>query len=134
MNTTPDVVQDTNPTDEIVESLIESDDSADTSSTEDKDQASANATRVLADLLEFSLKFSKHVQQLNNLHREGNFKYTSKETRVAMLDTMVAKIDELDETTKVAFRTLKRVKRERVPDKLVDEMLMFSATMAGSFR
>ena len=35
----------------------------------------------------------------------------------------MSKIDTLDETTKVAFRALKKVKRERVPDSFVDGLI-----------
>jgi hypothetical protein len=82
---------------------------------------------VLNDLEMMANNFSDHVQGLRLMQENGFFKYASKECRNELLDGMLAKVDTLDETTKVAFRALKRVKRERVPDHLVDTLLIVSS-------
>ena len=64
---------------------------------------------VLNDLEIMANNFSDHVQGLRLMQENAFFRF-----------------DELDETTKVAFRALKRVKRERVPDSLVDSLLVSS--------
>lgn len=87
----------------------------------------ADVDVVLNDLEMMANDFSDHVQGLRLMQENGFFKYASKECRNELLDGMLSKVDNLDETTKVAFRALKKVKRERVPDRLVDTLLIVSS-------
>lgn len=81
---------------------------------------------VLNDLEIMANNFSDHVQGLRLMQENGFFRFASKECRNTLLKSLLDRVDELDETTKVAFRALKRVKRERVPDSLVDSLLVSS--------
>jgi len=85
---------------------------------------------VLNDLEMMANNFSDHIQRIRLMQENGFFKYASKECRNEMLDSLLKQVDVLDETTKVAFRSLKKIKRERVPDNLVDSLLV-SAVLPG---
>ena len=51
---------------------------------------------------------------------------SGKTTTIRMLTGILERVDALDETAKVAFRSLKKVKRVRVPDEVVDTLLVSS--------
>ena len=86
-------------------------------------EALTKAANVLEDLIQLADEFADHVDKIRLLQLAGNFRYASKEFRNEMLNGLMSKIDILDETTKVTFRALKKVKRERVPDSFVDSLL-----------
>lgn len=85
---------------------------------------------VLNDLEMLANDFSDQVQQLRLMQENGFFRYASKECRNKMLKEMLDNAAQLDETARIAQRALKRVKRERVPDSLVDGLLV-SAVLPG---
>ena len=92
-----------------------------------------DADVVLNDLEMMAADFFEHVQTLRTMQENGFFRYASKECRNKLLDELLSKVDAIDETTKVAFRTLKKVKRERVPDSLVDMFLVAPAATKNRF-
>ena len=92
--------------------------------------STADVDVVLNDLEMMSNDLSDHIQGLRLMQENGFFKYASKDCRNELLDGMIKKVDTIDETAKVAFRALKKVKRERVPDNLVDTLLI-SAVIPG---
>jgi hypothetical protein len=63
------------------------------------------------------------IGQLTDLQRSGNFKYASKIARNALLHGLLDQVDEVSGAAKEAVQQLKKVKRERVPDQVVDVLL-----------
>jgi hypothetical protein len=88
--------------------------------------STADVDVVLNDLEMMANNFSDHVQGIRLMQENGFFKFASKDCRNELLDGMRKQVDALDETTQVAFRALKKVKRQRVPDTLVDSFLVGS--------
>lgn len=86
----------------------------------------ADVDVVLNDLEQMANDFSDHIQKIRLMQENGFFKYASKPTRNAMLTGILERADALEETAKVAFRSLKKVKRVRVPDEVVDTLLVSS--------
>lgn len=90
--------------------------------------ANAAADVVLGDLASLAEDVLDHVTQIQRLQENGFFQYTSKKARNELLNGLLEKVDSLDETAKVAFRTLKKVKRQHVPEDIVDALLVGRAT------
>ena len=86
----------------------------------------ADVDVVLNDLEQMANDFSDHIQKIRLMQENGFFKYASKPTRNEMLTGILERAGALEETAKVAFRTLKKVKRVRVPDEVVDNLLVSS--------
>lgn len=83
----------------------------------------ADADVILNDLEIMANDFSHHVQKIRLMQENGFFKFASKITRNELLGGLIQRITDLDETAKVAARSLKKVKRVRVPDEVVDMLL-----------
>jgi hypothetical protein len=84
---------------------------------------------ILNDLETAAEVFFNHVQTLKLLQENGFFKYVSKATRnETLMEELLSKSREIEEMSKIAFRSLKKVKRERVPDSVVDQLLLSSVT------
>lgn len=64
-----------------------------------------------------------HIDQFKALIESGDFKYVSKKARNAMLHRLLDESREIEELSKVVFRALKKVKRERMQDDGVDRLL-----------
>lgn len=90
----------------------------------------ADVDVVLNDLEQMANDFSDHIQKIRLMQENGFFKFASKPTRNALLTGLLDQVSAMEETTKVAFRSLKKVKRERVPDEVVDTLLV-SAVLPG---
>lgn len=106
---------------DAVNTTVLDDDEATGSGT--SDEALTKAATVLEDLIQLADDFADHVDKIRMLQAAGNFRYASKEYRNGLLNGLLSRIDILDETTKVTFRALKKVKRERVPDSFVDGLI-----------
>jgi hypothetical protein len=90
--------------------------------------ASAAIDVVLADLADLAEDFLSHVTQIQRLQENGFFQYTSKKTRNDLLNGLLEKADAIDEGCKGAFRALKKVKRQHVPEEVVDALLVGRVT------
>ena len=78
---------------------------------------------MLSELEDMADEFAQVVSHVNNLHENGFFKYLSKPYRNELLQGLLSGSDALEEASRATFRGLKRVKRVRVPDDLVDRLL-----------
>jgi len=83
----------------------------------------AAAGSALADLDKTLKEFQDKVAILRDLHKAGNFKYLSKKSRNELLMRLIEGSSEIKDASVGTFRVLKKVKRQRVPDKLVDGAL-----------
>ena len=90
----------------------------------------ADADIILNDLEIMANDFSDHIQKIRLMQENGFFKFASKITRNELLSGLIQRVTDLDETTKVAARSLKKVKRVRVPDEVVD-MLLIGSVLPG---
>lgn len=125
-NTTPDTTVDANVDAGILDNDVIDLQTGDTHDAKQAGSKSVDVDVVLNDLEMMANDFSDHVQGLRLMQENGFFKFASKDCRNELLDGMLSRVDTLDETTKVAFRALKRVKRERVPNQIVDSLLISS--------
>ena len=121
MNETAATVQEQEPVD-----LVDADEADDTATK----GPIADVDVVLNDLEQMADDFFAHVQRIRMLQENGFFKFASKNTRNEMMSAMVDQSRDLEELSKVAFRSLKKVKRERVPEEVVDNLLISSVTPA----
>ena len=121
MNETAATVQEQEPVD-----LVDADEADDTATK----GPIADVDVVLNDLEQMADDFFAHVQRIRMLQENGFFKFASKNSRNAMMSAMVDQSRDLEELSKVAFRSLKKVKRERVPEEVVDNLLISSVTPA----
>jgi hypothetical protein len=65
------------------------------------------------------------LQQLNLLNQ---YKFLSKHTRNALLATLLDVSDDIEARARVAYRMLKKIKRERAPETVLDNFLVSSIT------
>ena len=121
MNETAATVQEQEPVD-----LVDADEADDTATK----GPIADVDVVLNDLEQMADDFFAHVQRIRMLQENGFFKFASKNSRNEMMSAMVDQSRDLEELSKVAFRSLKKVKRERVPEEVVDNLLISSVTPA----
>lgn len=121
MNETAATVQEQEPVD-----LVDADEADDTATK----GPIADVDVVLNDLEQMADDFFAHVQRIRMLQENGFFKFASKNSRNEMMSAMVDQSRDLEELSKVAFRSLKKVKRERVPEEVVDSLLISSVTPA----
>lgn len=63
------------------------------------------------------------VQLIQRLHESDDFKVLSKVTRNNLLHGLQEEIDDLEEIAKVAIRSLKKIKRVRISEEKVDQLL-----------
>ena len=104
------------------------DDEVQSQSPAQAEAASAAADVVLADLSDLAEDLLNLVTQIQRLQENGFFQYASKKTRNELLNGLLDKAGSVDETAKVAFRALKKVKRQHVPEEIVDALLVSRAT------
>lgn len=67
--------------------------------------------------------YQQVVYLINNLLTTDSFKFVSKKNRNNILNNLIEKSADLQEISKITFRTLKKVKRERIQDDRIDHLL-----------
>lgn len=67
--------------------------------------------------------YNLKVSIIMRLVDDDQFKLLSKQGRNALMNGMLDDVADLEELTKTFHRALKKVKRERVPEEIIDEML-----------
>lgn len=87
------------------------------------DPAKQDLDVVLADLEENAASLLSNIQTVRRLQEDGNFKFVSKTTRNELLHSLIESAGVVEETTKVAFRGLKKIKRERLTEERSDALL-----------
>jgi hypothetical protein len=92
-------------------------------------KVSTDVDVILNDLEMMANDFSDHVQKIRLMQENGFFKFASKATRNTLMTGLLKRVDIIDETTKVAFRSLKKVKRVRVPEVLIDNLMISSVSV-----
>lgn len=85
--------------------------------------ASSDVDVVLNDLEILVDDFAELLRVIRTMQENGFFRYATKATRNTLLDQMLKGVNDIDETTKVARGALRKIKRERVPEELVDLFL-----------
>ena len=64
------------------------------------------------------------VNTIQTALSNGMFKYLSKGTRNELFDKLLEQAGATEDTTKAVFRQLKKVKRERIPEQLTDNLIV----------
>lgn len=75
------------------------------------------------DLLEMSYEFSELVTQIQTLQSNNFFKHLSKDTRNTLLEKVSSDVESIKDLSRVVLSGLKKVKRERISDELLDQIL-----------
>ena len=78
---------------------------------------------ALTDLEEHACDLWQHVTHIKNLKENGHFKYLSKATRNRLMEEMINKAGIVEDMTKVAFKLLKKVKREKPSEDVIDALI-----------
>lgn len=60
------------------------------------------------------------INKINLLYSEGMFKYLSKNARNELLNELIEHVGAFEDASKAAVRTLKKIKRERLPESISD--------------
>jgi hypothetical protein len=97
-------------------------------------QEVTNDDVIIQDLVDNVTDLVFVVDQIKRLHDDGLFKYLSKASRNSLMQGLLDKAGAVDEITKVAFRSLKKIKRERVPEEVVDLLIAGDRNRAVAFR
>lgn len=63
------------------------------------------------------------VDQIVRLRSDGFFRYLSKQSRNTLLHGLLEKSADVHDAAKAAFRTVKKIKRERLPEEIADLLL-----------
>lgn len=78
---------------------------------------------MIDNLREQAQMILNRVELIQRLNTFDSYKVLSKSTRNNLLHGLQDEIDTLEEIAKVAIRALKKVKRERISEEKVDELL-----------
>jgi len=87
------------------------------------DAAQVAVAKALEDLKSNLKKYSDIVSEIDALNSANNFRYLSKSRRNELMAGLIERSADLSDASKGAFRVLKKVKRERAPEKLIDTVL-----------
>jgi hypothetical protein len=63
------------------------------------------------------------VVRINQLRGDNMFRYLSKNSRNALLGSLMEKSGSVEDAARATFRALKKVKRERLPEEVADFLL-----------
>lgn len=78
---------------------------------------------ALADLRESADQFLTQVIMLQRLRDDGFFKHVSKPRRNELLQGLLETADTNRETARAVYSSMKKIKRERISEELVDKLL-----------
>lgn len=81
------------------------------------------ADRVLGDLLKKQVQVTTVILELQRLQAQDNFRYASKQARNYLLQSLLVHTDDLKDIARNAHRILKKVKRVKPTEELVDGLL-----------
>lgn len=87
---------------------------------------------ILVEIAEKHRSYTEKLSLIGELNSEDKFKLLSKPTRNALIHGLLDDMTALEETTKILFRALKKVKRARAPDSVIDELLGVPEHLRGS--
>lgn len=99
----------------------------DTNTTDTTQQNEETLKKMLHDLYNQSAQLAEHVVMINNTINAGLYKHLSKDSRNSILSKLDECVDQIDETARVVYKNLKRIKRERPTDELVDNVMKTAA-------
>ena len=63
------------------------------------------------------------VAQINKLRSDNLFRFLSKVSRNELLTALMEKSGSVEDAARAAFRSLKKIKRQRLPDEIADLLL-----------
>lgn len=91
------------------------DDNAD----EENNQALKNLVMLITEIQKLNRTSAALIELLGN----NNFKYLSKNARFEIMNQYIDSCSIINDLTKVSLKRLKKIKRTKVPEKLLDRMI-----------
>lgn len=88
--------------------------------------AAAAAQSATIDFVVRAQALLQLAEALVSLQSEDLFKSLSKKTRNELLEALLEKSREIEEASRATHRALKHVKRERLPEDLADDLILYA--------
>lgn len=83
---------------------------------------------LLHELNDLAVDFNELVAKVQRMHDDGFFKYASKPMRNDLMLSLLDKAAQLEMKSRYTYKSLKKVKRVRVPEEVVDSLLVARST------
>ena len=78
---------------------------------------------ALAELIAQLDDLNTIVEQISKLRSDNLFRFLSKAARNQLLDGLMEKSGAVEDAARAAFRSIKKIKRERLPEEVADLLL-----------
>jgi hypothetical protein len=78
---------------------------------------------ALTELMNQALELNVIIETLRVLKRDNMFRYLSKQSRNELLNDLMETSGAVEDASKATVRAFKKIKRERVPDMVIDFLL-----------